>query len=90
MYNIGTNRLFYTSINAAGKNVSAEILTPQLKKYTFEMKQFENNVYYLDVVFSCRGSYLFSVLEDGVETHQDILHVSAGKYVIYPETDNIL
>lgn len=54
------------------------------------MVQFENNLYYLDVVFSCKGSYVFTVFEDGVKMHQDILHVSAGKYIIYPETENIL
>lgn len=43
---------------------------------------------YLDVIFRKYGSYLFIVFEDDVKTHQDILHVSAGKYIVYPETGN--
>ena len=90
MYNLGNNRLFYTSLTAEGTTVLAEILNPKLEKHSFEMIQFEGNVYYLDIIFCYHGPYLFSVFEDGIEKHKDILHVSLGKHVIYPESGNFV
>ena len=91
MYSIGKQRLFYISKNTDNKLVEAEVINPSLSKRSkFLMTYFEDDVYYVDITFKSRGSYIFKVYENKVLKHRDILTVSSGQHLFYPSMDDII
>lgn len=54
------------------------------------MTFFEDNTYYIDIWFKNLGSYLIRVFEDGDKKHEDILVVSTGSHVIYPDLEKLI
>jgi hypothetical protein len=85
VYSVGSNRIWYSSDSAEGKLVEADILTPQLERSDKrEMTDF-HELYYIDVLFTVRGSHVIRVFEDNVLRHRDILVVDRGNLIIYPE-----
>jgi len=91
VYSIGKQRLFYISKVSGNNIVETEIINPGLNKSPrFPMVYFEDNIYYFDIHFKTRGSYVFRIYENNVLVHKDILKVSSGKYVVYPETESII
>ena len=85
MYKLGTNRLFYTATSDSQLAVTFNITTPSLKNNGLhEMNYLQDGLYYLDIVFTELGSHVFTVYEDGIRKYRDILLVSNGDLVIYP------
>jgi hypothetical protein len=91
VYARGKNRLFYQSKILEEKDVFLEITTPSLDVLSnVGMTYFEDGLYYADIWFLDLGSHVFKVYEDGEIKHKEILHVSSGKYIIYPESGRII
>jgi len=92
VYSIGKQRLFYTSKTLGPKAVDIEVINPSLVKSSkFVMTHLEDDIYYVDIVFRARGSYVFKVYEDGDMKLRDILVVSRGQHLYYPsQEDNII
>jgi len=91
VYSIGKQRLFYISKIFGNKIVEAEIVNPSLvKSNKFLMTYLEDDIYYLDVVFKSHGSYIFKVYEDGDIKLRDILVVSRGQHLFYPNMDDVV
>lgn len=85
MYRLGKHRLFYCSVSGSQANVAAEIITPCLETSgLIEMTYFDNNLYYFDVVFTVIGSHVFTVYENGIKKHREILVVSNSSLILYP------
>ena len=86
MYRLGTNRLFYASTPGSQSVVTVDIITPSLKKNgLYEMIYLYDSLYYLDVCFTELGSHVFTVFENGIKKHRDILLVSNSDLILYPE-----
>ena len=91
MYKRGKNRLFYQSKEETKQTIVVEIITPSLNTIgPLNMEFFNKGLYYIDVWFSDLGSHVFYVYENNVQKYRDILVVSSGKYVIYPDGEKII
>ena len=91
MYSIGKQRLFYISNAVGNKTVEAEVISPSLvKSNKFVMVYLEDGVYYIDITFRARGSYVFKVYENGELKLRTILKVSSGQHLFYPSMDDII
>lgn len=78
--------MFYCAASDSETTITAEIIKPSLKTSDLiEMTYFGDKLYYLDVVFSEVGSHVFNVYENGVKKHREILLVSNGSLILYPE-----
>ena len=85
MYQIGTNRLFYSSESCFGKTVEIDVLSPDLVRSEKQTMLPVDDVFYADVYFNVKGSYLIRVFENGELKHRDVLIVSSGNLILYPE-----
>lgn len=86
MYKIGKHRLFYCSNANFQVNITAEIIKPNLETGDLiEMTYFDDKLYYMDVYFTDIGSHVFNVYENGVRKHREILLISGGNLILYPE-----
>jgi len=86
VYKLGKHRLFYCSNSDLQTNVAAEIIKPSLEiSDLIEMTYFNDKLYYFDVCFTESGSHVFNVYENGVKKHREILSVSGGNLILYPE-----
>jgi len=91
VYTIGKQRLFYISAISENKTVETEITGPSLKTYgRYNMTYINGGKFYIDITFMSQGSYIFEVFENGVFTHRDILKVDKGKYIVYPQDNDII
>ena len=91
MYLRGKNRLYYKSNSVGNKTVEIDILNPKLERTNkLPMIFFEDNTYYIDIWFKNIGSYLIRVFEDGDKKHEDILVVSTGNHIIYPDMEKLI
>jgi len=78
--------LFYASTPGSQSVVTVDIITPSLKKNgLYEMIYLYDSLYYLDVCFTELGSHVFTVFENGIKKHRDILLVSNSDLILYPE-----
>lgn len=84
-YRVGNNRLFYTSTTAHGKTIKLDILTPELKRSNRKVMKLIDDIYYVDVVFQSIGSHFIRVFEDDVLKHNNILVVTHGNLIVYPD-----
>jgi hypothetical protein len=90
MYTIGKQRLFYVSQTSGNKLVEAEIISPTLTEYgPFEMTWLTDDTFYIDIIFRTSGSYVFKVFENSTQVHRDILRITRGRYVVYPQPGDI-
>lgn len=86
VYRLGTNRLFYVATSDSELTVTVDITMPSLKTSgLLTMTSVNNGLYYLDMCFTELGSHVFTVFEDGVKKYRDILLVSNGDLILYPE-----
>ena len=91
MYLRGKNRIFYKSNTVGNKIVEIDILNSKLERTNkLPMTFFNDNTYYIDIWFRNIGSYLFRVFENGIKKHEDILVVSAGNHIIYPDVERLI
>lgn len=91
MYSVGKQRLFYISKTFGNNVVETEIINPSLNKSPrFPMIYLEDNVYYFDITFRARGSYVFKVYENGELKLRTILKVSSGQHLFYPSRDDAI
>ena len=91
MYSIGKQRLFYISKTIGNKTVEAEVINPSLSKSgRFLMTHVEDDIYYIDVTFKAKGSYIFRVYENESLVLKDILRVDSGQHLFYPSMDDII
>ena len=91
MYQQGHNRLFFQSQKDVQQDVNIKIVNPSLKKFgPWPMCFLENGLYYIDIWFRYRGSYVFYVFENGEKAHQDILLVSVPSHIVYPNMDRLV
>ena len=86
MYKLGKHRLFYCSNSNSQVNVNAEVIKPSLETSDLiDMIYFGDKLYYMDVCFDEIGSHVFNVYENGIKKHREILLVSGGDLILYPE-----
>jgi len=91
VYSVGKQRLFYISNTTGNKTVEAEVINPSLiKNNKFVMVYLEEDVYYTDITFRARGSYVFKVYENGELKLRTILKVNSGQHLFYPSMDDVI
>ena len=88
----GRNRLWYKSKTSdSEKSVEIDFLNPKLERTNkLPMIFLEDNTYYIDIWFKNIGSYLIRVFEDGDKKHENILVVSTGNHIIYPDMNKLI